>query len=330
MKFYIFVPNKKGHYDDYALFLSKLLWEHEVIVYRKKIDKLFAVLDYRSNVILLDIDQYDLLWSLFRSFYSFNTYAVSVSIETLISSRSTGLWSIKNNISLIKKSIKTFMIKYLVAYNRLKLISIHKETPYELNITQLVSFCTYDFQYYDLQYLQPSFSEPLEVKNKLAKEISKPYILIVNNTSAEKKNLEELKNWIVKSEKFNFIIVGNNSFIENKIYENVILINRYISNEELLYLMNHSNFIYCYYSNNRPSGFMGRAMQLNKNVIVKKNSYLGNISYGRSIKVDSLREMEDLNFQVITNGNLKAYSENLFDESSILKAYLTNGSTNHS
>ena len=62
---------------------------------------------------------------------------------------------------------------------------------------------------------------------------------------------------------------------------------------------------------------MGRAMQLNKYVIVKENSYLASIDYGKSIKLNTLLLFDNYSIKEQTS-NVEKY-----DASRQLRSFLT-------
>jgi len=316
MNFNIFIPIKKGHYRDYAEFLKSLLLPENSFFCSSFVEKIKVIFSL-NPVIFLDIDSKDILWVLLRAPFCSNSFAVSVSGEKLLYNHfSFKIWDSKK-LRTSKFFLRYKVLLFLKKIKRLKLISIHKGTKFENDISKIASLVTYDFQYYDLPYLS--------IKNQAPKELSdfpisdKQMVLIFNNTSAEKKNLPELRNWILNSKDFKFIVVGNIEFLGNYEASNVISIQRYVNNDELIYLMNFCDYIYCYYANERPSGFMGRAMQLDKNVIVQENSYLASIKYGKSIKVNELNDL------VLRERGNKPFDTEKFNLSTTLKAYLLRG-----
>ncbi|AUD04464.1 hypothetical protein [Spirosoma pollinicola] len=322
MIFNIFIPNKKGHYEDYSSFLNNLLKNHEVKTVRSFKEKLTVLFRYNQNVIFLNIDHKDMYWSLLRSLFSKKNFGVSVSVESLINKNNIPSIHYRNLLGLIKKKAKYNVFKLLKSSDRLKLISIHKMTDYEGKLKDITSFLTYDFQYYDLPYLNVGYQQPKELLNLYIEDPLIKSVLIFNNTSKAKKNLSELSDWIFTSNKYRFFIIGDSSFLRNDIKHNVVLINRYVSNEEMIYFMEKLDIIYCYYNNDKPSGFMGRAMQLNKKVIVPLNSYLGSIPYTSSIRVTSLAQMDEIDWDNISDTNSNNSKINQFDESELLREFL--------
>lgn len=315
MKFVIYVPSKKGHYLDYALFLKEILRDHEVEIARESGKKIITFFDSHATLILLDIDSKDILWALARNIFGLRkTYGVSVSLETLLAGNNQGV----SKWLLLKRNIRTIVLKHLKSTKSLSLISIHKNTPYQKPLAELASFITYDFQYYDLKYLKIVPELPSELFNVIK---LRPTVLLFNNTSDSKKNIQKFSDWALNTVKYNFIIVGNAKFLESQIKENFIVINRYVSNGEMIALMQFTDLIYCFYNNERPSGFMGRAMQLAKPTIVPTASYLGSIPYKNSIRVNDLHELD--NDDVILRISQLRTSGVVFDESQELYQYLT-------
>ena len=321
MRFNVFIPNKKGHYSDYSLFLEQVLKGNEVVFCKSFKQKFAAIFQIRSSIIFLDIDDNpDYLWLMFRFFFSKLNFGVSVSAETLLQKKfSLSYWNHAKKRAL-KKWIKYYVIRFFTVTRRFNLISIHKDTSYENDLKSIVSLLTYDFQYYDLKYLNYNI-EKIDEFDTLSVENKNNSVLIVNNTSTAKKNLDDLKEWIESEKNLFFIIVCKAKFLEESKLENVYHIDKYVSNEELIYLIKNSAYIYCYYSNNRPSGFMGRSMQLRKKVIVPANGYLGSIPYPNSIKLNSLKMfnsfLQNKDFSKITESDFKN-----FDESQKLISFL--------
>ena len=111
-----------------------------------------------------------------------------------------------------------------------------------------------------------AFKENEDLYKRMNKSIEKK----IESKEKEIQNLDALYEFIRNSKKYYFIVIGKCDFLKGlELQKNFVCIERYISEEELLYVMNFVDIIYCYYNNNKPSGFMGRAMQLNKYVIVK-------------------------------------------------------------
>ncbi|GAB2526995.1 hypothetical protein [Spirosoma aerophilum] len=326
MTFNIFIPNKKGHYEDYSKFLDNLLENHDVKIVRSFNEKLKTIFRLNQNVIFLNIDHKDIYWSLVRSFFTKKNFGVSVSVDSLVNNKASSTSHYKNFVNLAKTNLKYQLFKGLKSSNRLKLISIHKMTSYEDQLKEIISFLTYDFQYYDLPYLNISYSQPKELQNYNADlaNARKKSVLVFNNTSKAKKNLTDLAAWIETSQKYQFFIVGDSSFLKGNQNDNVVVINRYVSNEEMMYFMKKLDIIYCFYNNDKPSGFMGRAMQLGKKVIVPTNSYLGSIPYINSIRVTSLCEMEKVEFSLTEDHNLNGAKLGQFDDSDLLRQFLLN------
>lgn len=309
MKFKIYIPKKKGHYRDYALFLNSLLSpvNSEIIEnFSSKIRSLFQ----KDPIIFLDVDDRDIYWIILRSLIFRKSYAITVSIERLLD-HSLFLRKAKNRFLF-------FIFFVLKKIGLLHLISIHKETEYEGRLKSIVSLFTFDIQYYDLKYLQINAVKPKELEQ--FKTIDRQIILIFNNTSREKKNLGFLESFVSQSNRFFFIVVGNSDFLKVPNHRNTLCINRYVSNEELLYLMEFSDMIYCYYNNNKPSGFMGRGMQLNKYIIVEDGSYLSTIKYLKSVKVSKLSQLEISKLEpLITDIDI-----NYYDDGTLLRDFLLN------
>ncbi|HVW97772.1 MAG TPA: hypothetical protein VHA56_17490 [Mucilaginibacter sp.] len=289
---YIYTPLKKGHYNDYAAFIAKLLFPRKVEIIKEKKSKLRHIFS-RRPVLFLDIDDKDIFWILLRILSFRKSFALSVSLERVLD-KSKPLRAIKNNV------LYTIYL-ILKRLGLLRLISILKDTDFENKLNNIVSIFIHDIQFYDLDHLNICAVPPVEISQRQEAD-GRKVVLIVNNTSSDKKNLNSLSEFIGQTKKYFFIVVGKRDFLDGERADNYITIERYVTNEELLYLMKYVDIIYCYYNNNKPSGFMGRALQLNKYVIVEDGSHLSRVKYDKVIRLKSLSELENYTIDNSTSG----------------------------
>ena len=82
--------------------------------------------------------------------------------------------------------------------------------------------------------------------------------------------------------------------------------------------------VYCFYPSNfdRPSGFFGRALQLNKAVIIKLNGYLDR-KHGSQKNVFPIEKIEDIKSLILTKiSTLPVNYNRQWDNSQTLKEIL--------
>ena len=256
----IYTVNKEGHYKDYEKVLEK-------ITNGKVIRSIFRqiILSFKNcSIIYLDGDSFHLLFTpliLIRSWIGLRNYLFSIRTERVLQVK-------------IQKIIKLPIYMLIKYTTNTKIISIHKESirkEYDKFITDFI----YCLQYWDLRLINVRRIKPKELNKNITNIIS--IIGEFNDKKSRKELLKYLKNNSCTRYKFLFtgkILEEDSEFLKD--HPDCIVIDRNISNEELFYVYETSTFIWCFYSPevNRPSGIFGRAMQLEKQIIVKKNGYL--------------------------------------------------------
>jgi hypothetical protein len=288
LKINIIVPNKKStHHYEYGLVIKHLIeWNSNYKV--QIIRGFYSKLIFEKNfIIFTDIDSYQILFLFIRSIFRRQSIGISVRVNDFIEF-SRGL---NNNVRNILKKI-AFRIIYRI--NEDSIISIHKGSHYENELKKYVHKIIYDIQMFDLQYLNYNMKIPNELESYFSNNNKIVFISLSGSTSW--KNINSVYQYMLSeklSKKFNFILLGT----DLKSSSNLFCINNYVSHEELLGLMNYSDIIYNVYSNNRPSGFFGRALQLEKYVLIKKNSYYSRIGYNKIVEIDSIGELENIVFE---------------------------------
>ena len=314
-----FSANRICHHDDYYLLISKIAPSVNVKSYKAKLKYLFS----SNPIMFLDIDSRDLLFLpiiIIRTLWTSGNFSMSVRTEYLVDAGSfvNFIKNITNSI-FIKSKIKRLIFLFIKYCSNTKIISIHRGHKYEKKMHRYVSDFIYDPQLWDLKLLNFSQIIPDEVKVDLFKSNKKK--VLVAGSFNEQRSRKELIEYLETNTDFIFIIAGKidiEDYKHLKLFKNCILINRYNSNEELFYLLNNCDIVYCFYTNNRPSGFFGRALQLNKNIIVRKNSFLHKtfLDYNRLVPVSNLNDI----YLVKNNDNAKI-SYDSYDE---LRTIITN------
>ena len=137
------------------------------------------------------------------------------------------------------------------------------------------------------------------------------------NTSTEKYDLVALENAISLNSNITFIIVSRK--VDLTKFDNVIQINRFISDNELYFLYQNFNHFLVTTITNRPSGIFGRTMQFNKFAVVLKGSYNDRINYPNSIVIKNLLDVKKINFKI----QPVQFDCTVFDDSFILRKKLT-------
>jgi hypothetical protein len=295
---FILKPSKKGHYNSYIEFLERILPEGKYSVVQK--EELQSKKPKKDKILLLDFDISDLIQIISWGFRN-EIFLINVSIEELYFNKSKFLFNRKNLFEILKK------------INLLKIISTHRGAPYESNL-ECVDTLIYDIQYYDLLPVTVLKTEmPMELVDKHMMES----IVSIINTSTDKYDLVELENAISLNSHITYVIVSRK--VDLTKYENVIQINRFISDNELYYLYQNFNYFLVTTRTNRPSGIFGRTMQFNKFAIILKGSYNDGIQYPNSIVINNLSDVKKINF----NKKPVQFDCTVFDDSLVLRNKLT-------
>lgn len=157
-----------------------------------------------------------------------------------------------------------------------------------------------DIQLWDLPYLDLGRERPLELESG---KPASPILFVPGGIdgSVGRKRPEELRSFLEGFQGPGTVIVAGrivnfncSGFLDSSF---VIVIDRYVSDAELMYLYELSDVVHCYYSLSmkRPSGIFGRAVQLGKWTLVKKGGYLHrNYNYPRTVPISSLEELRSL------------------------------------
>lgn len=298
---YLIDSKKKGHYESYKYFLESIIGKKKVCVIQNKLSN---ILKYKKGSILfLDFTLSNVLFIILASF-KFKVFLLSVSVEELYLNEKKGVKKFLNRAKLFE------FLKY---FNFLNIISTHRGASYENKLICVKHFI-YDIQYYDLLICNYESEEPIETK-KLSPKKS---ILFFLNTSTKKYDIKSLSNSIKLNKEINFIIISRT--VDFSSYKNVVQINRYIDDKELVALYKKYNWILSTTNTYRPSGIFGRAMQFNKFAIILENSYNSEIGYINSIEIKNYDDLGKINF----NSKPKFFDTNFFNDSKKLKQILIN------
>lgn len=295
---FILKPSKKGHYNSYIEFLEKILPEGQYSVVQKK--ELQTIKPIKDKILILDFDSTDLIDILLWGSKN-ELFLINVSVEELYFKKNKFLFNRKNLFEILKKM------------NLLKIISTHRGAPYE-SYLKCVDTLIYDIQYYDLlpvTILKTKRPKELVDKHRLESIVS------IINTSTNKYDLVELENAISLNSHITFIVVSRK--VDLTKYDNVIQINRFISDNELYYLYQNFNHFLVTTRTNRPSGIFGRTMQFNKFAIILEGSYNDGIQYPNSITINTLSDIKKINFKK----KPVEFDCTVFDDSFVLRNKLT-------
>lgn len=285
-KLIIYSVDRISHHSDYAKFFKKL-FPNTIIIESKgqQIRYIFS----KSTIVFLDIDLTHAFFfplMLIRALLGKKSVTLSVSSEKLkekIDLRSSK-WTILHRVAMF----------FLKGKKNIKNVTIHNESDvfYKMYYSDFIK----DPQYWDLPYL--SYGETIipELEKKRDKKV-----ISILGTFNEKRYSAEIKK-VFKNNNFEnsdvFLLIAGKMSKEDELElsknTQIITLPRKFSNEELMYLYKISDFIVCFYKNiSRPSGFFGRALQLNKFVITLENGYLSKYNYDYH-KVISINKIEDL------------------------------------
>ena len=276
--FLVITTAKPGHYLAYGLVIDRLLSASLSGLESKVVPKAsFREWILAENLILVDGDGEHLLQFftiLLRSFLLRPTFLLSVRTEDLINTS-------------VRSSVKRILMWTFRNFPRIRVISIHRNA-HEQQLKRYVSDFIYDIQFWDRPYVMGSSEIPQELiaLNNVDK------ICIVPGGLNYKRDPNELQSVAQASPDIKFVIAGKSdlgalNLLHN--LENVIVINRYISDGELEWLYERATYVWAIYPNSvlRPSGVFGRAMQYGRIVLVRQGGFLHTTypNYPRSMAI---------------------------------------------
>ena len=296
-KIYCFSANRICHHDDYYLLIHKIRPSLNIKSNREKRRLLIT----NASVVFFDIDGADLAYIiliLLRGSWGAKGLAISVRTEYLLEKRSLFEFIFqRGRLVFIKSLIKRILFYLIKNFSSTTILSIHKNHPQKKEMETYVNYFLHDPQLWDLDILKINPSRPGEIKNFVFDKSQ--YWILVGGRFNEQRSKNELLDFLAKNNELYFIFAGvieSEDFNVLQKYNNCFVINRHVSNAELLYLYDLCSIIYCYYTNDRPSGFFGRAVQLQKNIIIRKDKFLHNAfgAYKKLISIDVLDDLKQI------------------------------------
>ncbi|AKH67847.1 hypothetical protein IMCC21906_00153 [Spongiibacter sp. IMCC21906] len=303
--FLFLTTNKLGHYKSYGELCHSLAGEGNVAESANIADIIGC-----ESLVLIDGDSQHLALAPFvilRALLGRPSLFLSVRTEDLLGSR-------------LKSRVKRRLIQLLLKFKRVSYVSIHypQLCQYE---GRYVTKCIYDPQLWDLPFIESKSETPCEVLGQ------KGYLLVLGALN-EKRCKNELISSVSSFGDIPVVFAGKMDLEDEKKLKNIpniTLVNRYVSDAEILALYANAGFVYAYYdqSVNRPSGIFGRAVQLGLPVVIRKGGYLER-QYGNYEKIISLSSLEYLGKMLAGEplGFVDPASRVSFDHSEILRRLL--------
>lgn len=317
---YSFTANRVCHHDDYHRLVCKIRPAENVKSYAKK----FRILFSKHPIIFMDIDAHDLLLMplmVLRSLWGGKGIALSVRTEYLCNSRTfSSFFKKRGKVVYVKGLFKRALFWCVKHLSKTRVYSIHKGTKEQAFMQHFVYGFIHDLQLWDLALLNFEEERPPEM-DSVPFELSN--CILFAGEFDEKRSRTEFLNFIRKNKQYNVLMSGlmqQEDYDELSQLEHVAIIRRYTSNNELYYLLKNSKIIYCFYTNERPSGFFGRALQLNKRIIVRANTFLTThfSNYKNTIPVERL---EDLSFDIKAKAD-ESDSAQAYNDADVFKQIL--------
>ena len=302
---YVFCPQKHGHYLNYSQLVTTLVGgEIELTSWNQ-----VRLLLQKNAIVFVAGDKIHLIYSPF------------IVIRSLLR-RKNVLLSIRSEFLLhqnLKSKMKRALFRFLTSLPKTYIVSIHKTSDQEA-LKPYITHFIYDIQYFDLKYLKIGRTPPPEIR-EMASLFSKPVLLILGIFNWQRCK-DELILFLESGPKIEFAVliagkIEDEDYRRLKKCKNCFLINRYITDEEMTYLYEKSDLIYCYYDPEvkRPSGIFGRSIQLGKFVLVKKDGYLerAHKDYPGLTAISSLKELSGMEV------NRSPVKGMILDDSELLK-----------
>ncbi|WP_310557796.1 hypothetical protein [Flavobacterium sp.] len=297
---YCFSANRICHHDDYHLLISKFVAVKNEKGFVNKIKILFS----SSTIFYLDIDSVDLFFFpliILRSLWKGKGCALSVRTEYLLENRTfKEFFFRRGRLIFLKALVKKIIFLAIKFFSSTTVVSIHKGHPLMHKMEPFVNGFIYDPQLWDLEFLDIRQCRPIEIDEIFFNETQN--IVLVAGRLNEQRSKKELLKYLENNSKYFFLLAGSiedEDAVIIKNFDNCLMLNKFLTNEELLYLIANCDITYCFYNNDRPSGFFGRALQLNKPIIVRKNAFLDLVflDYNKKIAVGKLEELEDISIE---------------------------------
>lgn len=257
-----------GHRHDWYSFLEKV--SDNRIDFVNENSSFFELIKVKQKVIIsfFDASKYKfLLLIILRGIILRKTGALYFS------------WSNKKSPNFFScKIIEYYFFKSIAAFMGIKLITpkFRENTKFLIDIN-FIDLEDGDKKSYELiKYDFAFFGSLVEEKNidiflEIAKKISSRKTILIQSGS---KISDNLRTKIESIPKLTFI-------------------NKRLDKNDYLSLIKQTNFIWAYYDRyyDQSSGLVGHALQLNKNVIIRKNSLLGNLQFPNLLKLNSFQEV---------------------------------------
>lgn len=219
---------------------------------------------------------------------------------------------------LLKHKVKKIMLKFLKKFRYIGIytISSHKIFP---EYKQISNACIYDFQFYDLDKKFDSSHHSSDIDKYLNTE--KKIILSIGFQDSYKQPDKFIKliNDNRLREKYLFVLAGKqpNEIMDIETFKEKggVVINDYLDESDFNFLLNKSDFLWAYYSSDydQSSGVAGRAIQLKKQLITRKDSVIDCICAYHAIPTISVNE-QDLVHQLISANKVNYESKEITRE----------------
>jgi len=284
---YYFIPARvHGHYNDYAQYFKKELHYTPVRRLKSKLKLAFFAKEI-----------------LFDGFYSkadYLLYLLLISVRSLLFKKSKVLFIHTEllNFRGLRNSFVAITLLFLKKLPFVSTISILKGSSLEKIFNRFFDYHIYDPQLLDLAILNIAPMRPPGYRS----DYGKPSILILGELN-ERKSRGELLNFLYENKNLPFKFVFGGKVPEKDLafleaHADCVVYNRYLKNAEFLFLLAKAGLVYVFYDKNinRSSGLFGRALQLQRHVLVRENSYLHRtfLNYAGLVPISSLSQLLDI------------------------------------
>lgn len=256
---------------------------------------------------------------------NFSLYFFACIFRSVLGKRTVGLLFRPKPViesTKIKHKIKFWMLKFLCQFSETRTISI---VPIALEpaISEIVDDWVYDFQLWDLTVSQkdtvkkikekymrgdPKLLNDYEVLRDIgAYNLERKKIIVSLGAQNKSKGIHQLSSYcsdLIKND-YCLVIAGRFSANESDTRRNIIdsggvVIDRYLSDEEILVMYAIADAVWCFYdpSYDQASGILGRAIQLGVLPVVRKKSYSELLCVEQNIDHISLDDPRNLAMQL--------------------------------
>ena len=291
--FFIYSRSQDGHRADYISFMKNEFncesFKFKNILSRKPI---FFLMIEESFIFFL-------LISILRLFFFRKTLGLLFRLEPCV------------NAENFKLKLKRFLLNHLSKIEKIKIISI---IPFHINpkYREICSDWIYDFQLWDIDLVNIKSDKNLVQKISRIETMKVAAIGYQDHFKGYDKFCNLSKNTNATFLSFGRVDQSMLTKAQELSLDGGIVINRYLSNDEVMTIYQQVDFIWCCYSPkyDQASGVFGRAVQFGCTPIIRKGSILEKFCKNEHISYISIDYSNDSRINIEAKNRSEHHKEN--------------------